>query len=104
MNPFDFLDPDDRTRLQSVLVQGVAIRAGDRVRLKPRANADIMDLALRDKIGIVEAIEQDFENRIHLAIVVEDDPGRDIGLMRHIGHRFFFLLEEVELVAPVVGS
>jgi hypothetical protein len=73
-------------------------REGDRVRLHPRKNADIFDIALDGKIAIVESVERDFEDKIHLAVTVEDDPGRDFGVARQIGHRFFFGPEEVELV------
>jgi hypothetical protein len=73
-------------------------REGDRVRLRPSKKADIFDIALDGKIAIVESIERDFEDRIHLAVTVEDDPGRDFGVARQIGHRFFFGPEEVELV------
>lgn len=73
-------------------------REGDRVRLHPRKKADIFDIALDGKIAIVEAVERDFENNVHLAVTVEDDPGRDFGVAKQIGHRFFFGPEEVELV------
>jgi hypothetical protein len=73
-------------------------REGDRVRLHPRKKADIFDIALEGKIAIVETVERDFEDNIHLAVTVEDDPGRDFGIARQIGHRFFFGPEEVELV------
>ena len=73
-------------------------REGDRVRLRPTKKADIFDIALDGKIAIVESVERDFEDRIHLAVTVEDDPGRDFGVARQIGHRFFFGPEEVELV------
>ena len=51
------------------------------------------------KIAAVESIEQDYEGNLHVCVVVEDDPGRDIGLMRQPGHRFFFAPNEVEPVA-----
>jgi hypothetical protein len=73
-------------------------RAGDRVRLHPKKKADIFDIALDGKIAIVEAVERDFEDNIHLAVTVEADPGRDFGIARQIGHRFFFAPEEVELI------
>ncbi len=73
-------------------------REGDRVRLRPRKQADIFDIALNGKVAIVESVERDFEDRIHLAVTVEDDPGRDFGVARQIGHRFFFSPEEVELL------
>ncbi len=86
-------------RIDSVRVFGVELRAGDRVRLWPQQRADILDMALAGRIAVIEAIEQDFEDQIHLAVVVEDDPGRDLGLMRQPGHRFFFSPQEVEPVA-----
>jgi hypothetical protein len=74
---------------------------GDRVRLQPRRRADIMDTVLRGKVAVIEAIERDFEDRVHLAVTLLDDPGRDLGLDRMPGHRFFFAPDEVEkLGAP----
>jgi hypothetical protein len=81
---------------ESVRVFGVELRVGDRVRLCPTKKADIMDLALAGKIAVIEAIEQDFEDQIQLAVVVDDDPGREFGMMRQPGHRFFFSPDEVE--------
>jgi len=91
---------EERSELADVSVGGVEIRTGDRVRLSPRAGGDIFDLALAGKIAIIESIEQDYEDNIHLAVVLEDDPGRDLGMMRQPGHRFFFSLEEVEPILP----
>jgi hypothetical protein len=76
---------------------GAHIKQGDRVRLHPSRNADILDLALAGKLAIVEAVERDFEGNVHVAVVVEDDPGRELGMMRQPGHRFFFGPEEMEL-------
>jgi len=59
-----------------------------------------MDIVLAGKTAIIESIEQDYEGKIHLCVVVDDDPGRDIGLMRQPGHRFFFTLGEVEPLPP----
>jgi hypothetical protein len=89
----------ENARLESVTVFGIEVRTGDRVRLWPQKNADIMDMALKGKIAIVEAIESDFDDRVHLAVVLEDDPGRDLGMLRQPGHRFFFSPEEVEPLA-----
>lgn len=73
-------------------------REGDRVRLHPRKRADIFDIALDGKVAIVESVERDFEDRVHLAVTVEDDPGREFGIARQIAHRFFFSPDEVELL------
>src|SRR5579864_2724647 len=82
--------------IDSVTAFGVVLKAGDRVRLWPQKTADIMDMAMQGKIAVIEAIECDFDNRVHVAVVLEDDPGRDFGMMRQPGHRFFFSPEEVE--------
>jgi hypothetical protein len=81
---------------ESVRIFGVELRVGDRVRLCPTKKADIMDMALAGKLAVIEAIEQDFEDQIQLAVVVDDDPGREFGMMRQPGHRFFFSPDEVE--------
>jgi hypothetical protein len=86
----------DRRRLECVHIGPAEIREGDRVRLAPRRSADILDLALVGKTATVEALEQDFEGHVYIAVTVDDDPGRDLGLLRQPGHRFFFLTEEVE--------
>jgi hypothetical protein len=84
---------------ETVQVFGVDLRKGDRVRLWPQKRADILDMVLTGKIATIEAIEEDFENQIHLSVVIEDDPGKDFGELRQPGHRFFFLPEEVEPLA-----
>ncbi len=99
MNELDWHLLEDKMELEGVRVFGVELKLGDRVRLSPRAGGDIFDLALAGQIAIIESIEQDYENKIHLAVVLEDDPGRDLGMLRQPGHRFFFSPEEVEPLA-----
>lgn len=86
----------DRRRLECVHIGSAEIRQGDRVRLHPRRRADILDLALKGMTATIESIEQDLEGRVYLAVIVEDDPGKDLGGLRQPGHRFFFQPEEVE--------
>jgi hypothetical protein len=89
---------EGKTPSESIHVFGTELRVGDRVRLWPQKQADIMDMALTGKVAIIEAIEQDLDNQIHLALVLDDDPGREFGMMRQPGHRFFFSPEEIEPV------
>ena len=96
MNEWEWQLLEEKTLLDNVRIAGLEIKQGDRVRLKPRVGGDIFDLALSGKIAVVEAIEQDYEGKAHLAVVVDDDPGRDLGMLRQPGHRFFFSPEEVE--------
>jgi hypothetical protein len=49
----------------------------------------------------IESIERDFEDRIHVAVTIDDDPGREWGLQRMPGHRFFFSPEEIEVLPSV---
>jgi hypothetical protein len=81
---------------ESVRVFGIELRVGDRVRITPKKKADILDMALAGKIAVIEAIEQDFEDLIQLGLVLDDDPGREFGMMRQPGHRFFFSPDEIE--------
>jgi hydrogenase maturation protease len=91
-----FREYEERPALRSVVVGGVELEKGSRVLLWPRAGGDIMDLALKGKVAFVEGIDQDYEDRIYIAVTLEDDPGRDLGTERFLGHRFFFSPEEVE--------
>ncbi|MGA7673181.1 MAG: hypothetical protein WBW04_22380 [Nitrolancea sp.] len=86
---------------ERLTVGGVEIGAGSRVRLRPRKGGDIFDLALDGKIAIVERIDQDYEDRVHLAVTIEDDPGRELANDHVLGHRFFFSPDEVEPLDPV---
>ncbi len=86
-------------RPPAVAANGERLAVGDHVRLRPRPGRDIIDVVLRGKIAVIEAIERDFEDRVHVAVTVLDDPGRDMGLDRMPGHRFFFGPEEVEALS-----
>jgi hypothetical protein len=100
IDPFEVEDLE-RPAPPSVTVGGVEVGTGSRVRLWPQAGRDIFDIALSGKVAIVEKIEQDFEDRILLAVSVEDDPGREMVDMPVLGHRFFFSPDEVE---PLEGE
>jgi hydrogenase maturation protease len=79
-----------------VAVPGAELRAGSRVRLRPAPGGDVFDIVLAGRTAVIEAIEEDLDGQIRLAVVVEDDPGRDLGFARQPGHRFFFSTDEVE--------
>ncbi|MCU1225197.1 MAG: hypothetical protein JWQ42_3290 [Edaphobacter sp.] len=98
--PFGEWNPFAETKAppESVTVFGVRLRVGDRVRIWPQQTMDIMDMALKGKVAVIEAIEQDFEDQVQFAVVLDDDPGREFGMLRQPGHRFFYSPEEVEPV------
>ncbi|MGD9483531.1 hydrogenase maturation protease [Streptomyces sp. TRM70308] len=81
---------------RTVLVDGVAVGRGSRVRLRPVRGADIIDLALTGRTAEVVGVEEDLEGNVHLAVILDGDPGRDFAAAAQIGHRFFFSPEEVE--------
>jgi hydrogenase maturation protease len=84
-------DELERRGPDSVVVAGVELRRGSRVRLRPRAGADIFDLALAGRVGTVYGIEEDTDGKLQLAVAVDAaQPDR----------RFFFAPAEVE---PVTG-
>jgi hypothetical protein len=96
MDSWNWNPETDRRRLECLHIGSSEVRQGGRVRLRPQGRADILDLALAGKTATIEAIEQDFEGRVYLAVIVDDDPGKDLGVLRQPGHRFFFQPEEVE--------
>ncbi len=83
---------------------GAGLTVGARVRLHPRKRSDIFDIALQGKVGVVQALERDFENRLHVAVTLLDDPGGDLGRDGFPGHRFFFAADEVEMVKAEAES
>jgi hydrogenase maturation protease len=91
---------EDKTLVDAIEIAGSKVRAGDRVRLRPRKRGDILDLALDGQIATIECLEQDYEGKTHICVVLDDDPGRDMGLLRQPGHRFFFDPDEVEPLPP----
>jgi hydrogenase maturation protease len=85
-----------RSAPENVMIDGHTIHKGSRVRLHPRTGGDVFDRALDDRVAIVEGLDESMEGTIHVAVTLEDDPGKDLGDSRYLGHRFFFSLEEVE--------
>jgi hydrogenase maturation protease len=67
------------------------------VRLHPRPGADVLDRALAGRTAVVDVVEEDMEGGLHVAVMLEDDPG--VGGRRRPGARFFFRAEEVEPLA-----
>jgi hydrogenase maturation protease len=96
MNEWEWNLLEDKAKVDHIEIDGIVVATGDRVRLHPREGGDILDLALRGQIATVESIEEDYESGQHICVVLEDDPGRDLGMMRQPGHRFFFTPAEIE--------
>jgi len=100
MNEWEWHALEDSTPGKSVEILGVDLKIGHRVRLRPHPGGDVMDIALAGQTATIESIEQDYEGKVHVGVVLDSDPGRDLGLIRQPGHRFFFDPEEVEPLSP----
>ncbi len=87
--------------MRAVSVAGVDVGPGCRVVLRPGEGGDVLDRAMAAKVAVVDAVLEDMEGNVQLAVVLEDDPGRDMGEKRQPGHRFFFSPDEVE---PIDGG
>lgn len=78
----------------SVVIAGVAVAKGSRVRLDPgRRRADAHDMFLAGRTAVVEAVLFDVDGSRHLAVTLEDDPGAD--LHRSHGRFLYFAPDEV---------
>ncbi len=100
MNEQDWRLLDADRSVEELRIGGWLIQKGDRVRLRPRARGDVFDLVLDGKIAAIESIEQDLEGNFLVAVVLDEDPGAYLGLLRQTGHRFFFSPQEVEPLPP----
>lgn len=96
MNEWEWQLLEEKASVDSLRIAGIDVKAGSRVRLRPREGGDVMDIALAGQIATIECIEQDYEGKRHVCVVLENDPGKDMGLLRQPGHRFFFDAEEIE--------
>lgn len=88
-------------------MRGCSVRSGcsrQAARRSKTSMPGLLDLALEGMTATIEALEQDFEGRIYLAVILDDDPGNDFGALRQPGHRFFFKPEEVEPLSSMEAA
>jgi hypothetical protein len=82
-----------------VIVAGVRIAAGSRVRMRPGARrADAQDLFLVGREATVQAVLHDVDGEVHLAVSPQDDPAAE--LQRNHGRFLYFSPDEVEPIEP----
>jgi hypothetical protein len=89
-------DVDNNPGEESVEVDGVVLRRGGSVVLRPGSRGNPHDAMLDGRRATVERIYLDTDDRVYLGVTVDDDPGRD--LMRQTGRYLFFFPPEVEVV------
>ncbi|MEU9475920.1 hypothetical protein [Streptomyces sp. NPDC048191] len=83
----------------TVLVAGVPVGGGSRVRLRPRGRgADAQDMFLDGRTAEVAALFHDVDGSVHLAVTVEGDPAAE--LHGWYGRFHYFRPDEVEPLGP----
>jgi hypothetical protein len=81
-----------------VIVAGVPIARGSRVRMRPGSRrSDAQDLFLVGREALVEAVLHDVDGHLHLAVTPADDPAADLN--RQHGRFLYFAPDEVEPIA-----
>ena len=102
----DWWDPlaDNAVRpdLDAVLVNGVRVAAGSRVRLRPSRRADAQDIFFAGKSARVTSVHEDVDGQKYVGVIVEDDP--DVEMPDSYGRYLYFAPEEVEPIDARVVS
>ncbi len=80
--------------VDAVLVNGVRVSCGSRVRLRPTRRADAQDLFYADKVARVTSVHETVDGETHVGVVIEDDPAAD--LHDWYGRYLYFAPDEVE--------
>ena len=71
MNEWEWQLLEEKTSIDHLEIWGIEVRTGSRVRLRPREGGDVMDIALAGQIATIECIEQDYEGKCHVCVVLE---------------------------------
>jgi hypothetical protein len=80
--------------VDAILVNGVRVTRGSRVRLRPSRRADAQDLFFGGRIARVTSVHEDVDGDQHVGVVLEDDPAAD--LHDWYGRYLYFAPDEVE--------
>ncbi|MFD5481355.1 hypothetical protein [Streptomyces hawaiiensis] len=79
----------------TVLVDGVPLGGGSRVRLRPRGRgADAQDMFLAGRTAEVAAVFHDVDGSVHLAVTLDDDPAAELN--NWYGRFHYFRPDELE--------
>ncbi len=80
-----------------VMIGGVPVSGGSRVRIHPRRRADAQDLFFAEQEARVTAVHSDVDGNTHVAVVLADDPAAD--LHDWYGRYLYFAPDELEPLA-----
>jgi hypothetical protein len=83
-----------RPDVDAVLVNGVRVAAGSRVRLRPSRHADAQDIFFAGKTARVTSVHEDVDGQQYVGVIVEDEP--DVEMPDSYGRYLYFAPDEVE--------
>jgi hypothetical protein len=83
-----------RPDVDAVLVNGVRVSAGSRVRLRPCRRADAQDIFFAGKSARVTSVHEDVDGQQYVGVIVENDP--DVEMPASYGRYLYFAPEELE--------
>ncbi|MFC9467125.1 hypothetical protein [Streptomyces coelicoflavus] len=87
----------------TVLVDGVPVRGGSRVRLRPRGRGtDAQDMFLVGRTAEVAAVLHDVDGSVHLAVTLDDDPAAELNSW--YGRFHHFRPDELEPLEPLADG
>jgi hypothetical protein len=81
----------------TVWIAGTQVGRGAKVRLRPRPGADAHDMFLAGRAATVEAVLHDVDDEVHVAVVLDDDPGADLFAWQ--GRFNYFRPDELEVLS-----
>jgi hypothetical protein len=87
-------EADNQPGEDSATVNGVTFIKGCKLLLRPGTSGSVHDRLLDGRAATLERIYIDVDDRVHLGVTVDDDPGQQ--LMRETGRYLFFFAHEVE--------
>ena len=94
----DWWDPSADTAVapesDGVLVAGVRIARGSRVRLRPSRRADAQDMFVAGRTARVASVHADVDGGQYVGVVIDDDPAAD--LHDSYGRYLYFSPDEIE--------
>lgn len=92
-------DASVRPDTDAVVINGVPVARGSRVRVNPSRRADAQDLFFAGQTGRVTSVHFDVDGSTHVGLVLEQDPAAD--LHEGYGRSFYYAPEELEPLEPM---
>jgi hypothetical protein len=88
--------------MDAVIINGVPVARGSRVRVNPSRRADAQDLFFAGQTARVTSVHFDVDGSTHVGLVLEHDPAAD--LHEGYGRSFYYAPEELEPLEDGEGS